>query len=154
MRDQLSEWSPGYNTRCVAWPLCSTYCASTGGMVSRPSDCISGTVFGYYPVSRTHNQPRTECLPCWHDTPGIFKVMRSAFPSFFARVLPPSRVLYVFNTLLDRCVSGLLYCTTIVQMLCTLQTRSLNLSTNPVQLSSHNDVAKSTRSRTLREPLS
>ena len=28
-------------------------------------------------------------------------------------------------------------------MFCTFQTRSLNLSTNPVQLSSHNDVAKS-----------
>ena len=42
------------------------------------------------------------------DTPDIFKVMRSASPSFLAHVLPPTRVHYVLNSLLDRCVSGLL----------------------------------------------
>ena len=52
-------------------------------------------------------QPTTHgVLPFWHDTPDIFKVMRS--PCLFARVLPPSRVHYVLNSLLDRCVSSLL----------------------------------------------
>ena len=49
----------------------------TGGEAARSTDRISGTVSG---------------ASFWHDTPDISKVVRSAFPFFLTRVLPPSRV--------------------------------------------------------------
>ena len=72
-----------------------------------------------------------------------FKVMRSASLSFLARALPPSRVHYVLNFLLDRCVSGLL-------SLHNHRADALHFSDQKFQLVhqssttvSHNDVAKS-----------
>ena len=95
------------------------------------------------PGSRTHNQPRTGCF-----SSGTTHQTLSRSCGVLLRL--SSLVLYhhpVCITCSTPCwivvFLACCYCTTIVQMLCTSQTRSLNLSTNPVQLSSHNDVAKS-----------
>ena len=89
----------------------------------------------------TTNHARGASL--WLDTPDISKVMRSAFPSVLVLALPPSRVHYVLNSLLGHCISGLLSLQIHRADALHFETRSLNLSTNPVQLSSHKHVANS-----------
>ena len=85
-------------------------------MAARPSDRISGTVFGCYPVQgHTTNHARGASLLARHTR--HFQGHAECFSVF-----PRS-------------------CSTTIP--CISQTRSLNLSTNPVQLSSHHDVAKS-----------
>ena len=102
----------------------------------------SGTVFGCFPVSRTHNQPRTGCFP--------FGSTHQTFPRSCGVIFRfSSRVLFQHPV----CITCSTPCWVVVSLACChcrsradalhLQTRSLNLSTNPIQLSSHNDVANS-----------
>ena len=87
--------------------MCSTCGASTGGMAARPSDCISGTVFGCYPV-QGHTTNHARGLSLFGTTHQTSSRSCGVLFRFSSLVFFHHPVCTTCNTLLDRCVSGLL----------------------------------------------